>query len=219
MGKMGFADTWIKLILKCIKSVSYSFKVNGRIVGNIEQHRGSPCITHFFFFFFADDSLVFFKANPRNCLNLKECLSTYEAASGQLINYDKSVLKPNTNFQSKSLVKDMLNIQISREHDIYMGVPIFSLRNKMLQFGFLNDQILKKIVARSSKFFSEGGREVLIKAVLRDIPTYVISCFRIHPTLCEEIERICANFWWGAKEYIRKQSTLEGVRLTLSPQK
>jgi hypothetical protein len=40
MHKLGFADAWVRLIMNCVKSVSYSVVVNGNVVGNIILSRG-----------------------------------------------------------------------------------------------------------------------------------------------------------------------------------
>jgi hypothetical protein len=40
MQPMGFACTWIKLIMACVTSVSYSMLVNGNPVGNFQPTRG-----------------------------------------------------------------------------------------------------------------------------------------------------------------------------------
>uniref|UniRef100_A0A803NW04 Reverse transcriptase domain-containing protein n=1 Tax=Cannabis sativa TaxID=3483 RepID=A0A803NW04_CANSA len=40
MEKMGFASTWISLIMKCLSSTSFSFSLNGEIVGNVKPGRG-----------------------------------------------------------------------------------------------------------------------------------------------------------------------------------
>jgi hypothetical protein len=40
MGKMGFDERWIQLIMKCVKSVHYAMLVNGTPVGNIKLLRG-----------------------------------------------------------------------------------------------------------------------------------------------------------------------------------
>ena len=43
------------------------------------------------------------------------------------------------------------------------------------------------------------GREVLVKTVAQDIPTYYMSSFLIPISLCEEFERMTNSFWWGTK--------------------
>lgn len=62
----------------------------------------------------------------------------------------------------------------------------------------------QKLDGWKNKFFSEGGREVLIKAVIQAIPIYAMSCFRIPSTIIREIEFMCANFWWGSSEKGKK---------------
>lgn len=60
------------------------------------------------------------------------------------------------------------------------------------------DRVAMKIDRWKNKFFSEGGREVQIKAVIQVIHTYAMSCFRIPSTINGEIERMMATYWWGA---------------------
>ncbi|KAK2660121.1 hypothetical protein Ddye_006654 [Dipteronia dyeriana] len=40
MRKMGFLVSWIRLIMDCFSTVSYSFKLNGEVIGNINPSRG-----------------------------------------------------------------------------------------------------------------------------------------------------------------------------------
>ncbi|KAL8510649.1 hypothetical protein ACS0TY_017458 [Phlomoides rotata] len=52
--------------------------------------------------------------------------------------------------------------------------------------------------------FSERGKEVLIKAVLQAITIYTITCFWIPTSICNDLERQCARFWWGTSDVGKK---------------
>lgn len=155
-----------------------------------------PSITHLFF---ADDSLMFFKADLNTCKYVKECLDTFEQASGQIINFEKLALSfsPKTEPLNQERVKHYLKICKSRSHELSLGAPSFSLKNKIVQFGYLKERMLKRVDSWNHKQFSKGGNEVLIKAVLQAIPTYAMACFRVPTSLSRELEMICAKFWWG----------------------
>lgn len=210
MLKMGFAIPWVNLILKCIKSVAYSLRINHSIVGTIKPSSGlrqgdplspylfvlcaqglssilnktvqsrlltgvriarnSPTISHLFF---TDDSLLFFKATKNDGIQVRRCLHIYEKASGQMVNYEKSALtfSPNTPIHVIEEVREVFFVAIVKGHDLYLGLPTFSLRSKKIQFSYLRDRLCQRINNWSYKFFSMGGREVMIKSVLQAIPT------------------------------------------------
>ena len=44
---------------------------------------------------------------------------------------------------------------------------------------------------------SKAGKEVLIKAVAQSIPTYTMNVFQLPMKLCDELNAMCAKFWWG----------------------
>ena len=52
--------------------------------------RAFPSISHLLF---ADDSIFFCKAQKKECQIILRILKEYEAASGQLINFDKSSIQ------------------------------------------------------------------------------------------------------------------------------
>ncbi|KAL9411224.1 hypothetical protein AB3S75_044921 [Citrus x aurantiifolia] len=67
--------------------------------------------------------------------------------------------------------------------------------------GFFNDiklKVFNKISSWQHKFFSCGGKKVLIKAAVQAIPAYAMSVFKIPMGICDDIQRIMANFWWGS---------------------
>ncbi|XP_073133915.1 uncharacterized protein [Henckelia pumila] len=172
-----------------------SFESQGCFKG-VRIASSCPSLSHLFF---AEDSLIFFKAEMEDCQSIAECLKNYERASGKVINFEKSALSftPNTVPAMVNRIKSELTIPVVQGHEIYLGLPTFSLRSKKVQFSYLVERILGRIRGWGSKFFSVGGKETLIKSVLQAIPTYAMSCFRIPKGICEEIEKACANFWWG----------------------
>ncbi|XP_073153499.1 uncharacterized protein [Henckelia pumila] len=157
-------------------------------------------------FILCDDSLIFFKASMEEGARVRECLARYERASGQCVNFEKSTLSfsPNTNPQLIEAIKAILTISVVQRHDLYLGLPTVSMRSKKMQFKYLLERLHKRINGWGHKDFSKGGKEVLIKSVLQVVPTSAMPCFKIPVALCEDIEKECANFWWGVEKGKRK---------------
>ena len=64
----------------------------------------------------------------------------------------------------------------------------------------------RKIAGWKGRLLSKADKEVLIKAVAQATPTYTMSCFKILDTLCQELNSMVRNFWWGQKENERKMA-------------
>ncbi|XP_024190017.1 uncharacterized protein LOC112193983 [Rosa chinensis] len=78
--RLGFDESWIHVIMQCVKSVRYSFLINGQPRGYLAPTRGLR----------QDDSLLFGKANLEECSHIQDVLLDYELASGQKVNFSKS---------------------------------------------------------------------------------------------------------------------------------
>jgi hypothetical protein len=127
MKKLGFCDPFVQNVMKCVRSMSYRFKVNGNITDTIVPGRGlhqgdlislylflvcgrgfsallheaeargeitsiklapsAPSVNHLLF---ADDSLLLLEASTESAATVNAILQAYEAASGQVINREKS---------------------------------------------------------------------------------------------------------------------------------
>ena len=48
------------------------------------------------------------------------------------------------------------------------------------------------------------GREILIKAIAQATSMYTMNCFKLHDSLCNELNSLMRNFWWGQREKERK---------------
>ena len=148
---------------------------------------------------FADDSLVFTRASVADCQNLKRIFDCYSTASSQLFNFEKSSMFLSGNIQDgqASSIKDIFQLNIVSRHERYLGLPSMIGRKRSNFFNDIKLKIYNKVSSCQHKFFSCGGTEVLIKAAALAIPTYAMSIFKIPLGICDDIQRVIANFWWG----------------------
>lgn len=82
----------------------------------------------------------------------------------------------------------------------YLGLPNMIGRRKKESFQYLKDKVNSRIRDWSIRWLSQGGKEVFIKSILQAIPTYAMSCFLLPNSLCGDLEKIFANFWWQKKQ-------------------
>ena len=81
--------------------------------------------------------------------------------------------------------------------DTYLGLPTLIGRAKYQTFSFLKDRVWKKLQGWKGTMLSRAGKEVLIKSVSQSIPTYIMGVFLLPSTLCDDLNALCAKFWWG----------------------
>jgi hypothetical protein len=72
-------------------------------------------------------------------------------------------------------------------------------------FKSTKERLAKRSTRWAERFMSSGAKEVLIKSVAQDIPTYVMGVFKLLGNLCEEMTRMIHYFWW------REESSLVGL--------
>ena len=81
--------------------------------------------------------------------------------------------------------------------ETYLGLPTLVGRAKYHTFSYLKDRIWKKLQGWKGLLLSRASKEILIKAVAQSIPTYTMSVFQLPLKLCDELDALCAKFWWG----------------------
>lgn len=77
-------------------------------------------------------------------------------------------------------------------------------RNKRASLNYIKERVWNKLQGWKEPLLSQAGREVLLKAVVEAILTFVMSCFRLPMSLCHEIEMLIRKFWWGQQGEQRK---------------
>ncbi|KAH9735375.1 reverse transcriptase domain-containing protein [Citrus sinensis] len=149
---------------------------------------------------FADDSLVFSRASSVDCRHLKKIFEVYAAASGQIFNFEKSSIFFSTNTKQSQMdeIRSIFNLNVVSRHERYLGLPSMMGRKKTNFFNYVKLRVLNKLTSWESKFFSCGGKEVLIKAVAQAVPAYAMSVFKIPQSICDDIQKAVAKFWWSS---------------------
>ena len=51
---------------------------------------------------------------------------------------------------------------------------------------------------------SREGQETFLKALIRATPTYVMSCFQLPVSICDDMRKSIANHWWGVENGKKK---------------
>lgn len=95
-------------------------------------------------------------------------------------------------------VRGYLPDTVVKKHEKYLGLPTEMGRSKKEVFGWHRDRVWNKMQFFCHKLLSKAGKEVLVKAVIQAIPTYVMGCFRLLDYHLHEIESIISRFWWGS---------------------
>ena len=128
-------------------------------------------------------------------------LGVYESASSQKINPDKSSVffSPNTPSATRDEILNSLGPMQDSQHKKYLGLPSLIGKSKTQVFVEIKEIVGKKLAGWKGKLLSIGGREVLVKAVAQAVPTYTMSCFQLPKSLCDDLERMMKNFWWGQR--------------------
>ena len=158
--------------------------------------RGAPTISNLMF---VNDSILFCQATTREVEVINEVLQTYANASGQCINMEKSSVyfSSNTCGSQRDVIVSMLGVKEVERFESYLGLPTLVGLAKYQTFSFLKDRVSKKLQGCKGTMLSKVGKEVLIKAIAQAILTYTMGVFQLPLKLCDELNSLCAKFWWG----------------------
>lgn len=81
-------------------------------------------------------------------------------------------------------------------HDRYLGLPIVLGINRFERFSYIKDRLWKKLKRWKEKLLSAAGKDIFIKIVGQSLLIYLMNCFLLPKTFCEDLQRILSQFWW-----------------------
>ncbi|XP_075636695.1 uncharacterized protein LOC142608925 [Castanea sativa] len=186
------------LFLLCAEgftSLLFKAEYEGKLHG-VQICRRVPSISNLLF---ADDSLIFCQANQEEVKVISDTLQLHAEASGQCINFEKSSVyfSGNTFERQKQWIKKSLGVKEVDRFYSYLGLPTLVGRAKYQTFAYIKERVWKELQGWKGRMLSRVGKEVLIKAVSQTIPTYTMGVFLLPAKLCNELDALCARFWWG----------------------
>ncbi|CAN6583316.1 unnamed protein product [Malus baccata var. baccata] len=145
--------------------------VHDKLLDGVKLGASGPIISHIFF---ADDTLLFLKADGKNCQNLVDLINMYCDASGQQVNFQKSSVYFGANIPQRvsAELANILRVKVVNDPGAYLGVPAIWGRSKKRGLAYIKEKIMGKVQGWKHKLLSTAGREVLVKAVVQAIPAY-----------------------------------------------
>ncbi|XP_062152086.1 uncharacterized protein LOC133860513 [Alnus glutinosa] len=192
----------------------FQAEASGWLTGVPSSPRG-PRLNHLFF---ADDSLLFCRATSRDWQRLSLLLERYEKASGQQLNKEKTYIffSRNSSQVARDCILQLSGVPSTQRFDKYLGLPALVGKSRVGEFKCIKDRIWKRLQDWKTKFLSQVGKEIMLKAVIQAIPTYSMSIFLFPVGLSSEINSLMQNFWWGHKDNSSKIHWMSWKKLGFS---
>lgn len=184
----------------------------------IRVARKCPKINHLLF---ADDTMIFTRSDPQSCDALLDILTSYELASGQKINPQKSSITFSRKTPTETRDRVKLQLSIEKEGGVgkYLGLPEHFGRKKKDLFSSIIDRMHQRSINWSTQFLSTAGKAIMLQTVLSAIPTYPMTCFLLPVSLCKRIQSELTRFWWDSTPGEKKICWVSWDTLTQSKSK
>ncbi|GAA0163406.1 hypothetical protein LIER_39590 [Lithospermum erythrorhizon] len=200
--QLNFSHKWINLIMDYVTSVSYSVLVNGELQ-RISLGANTPTFSHLMF---ADDTLLLGRASVTEAATFMSILKQYEPWSGELINPQKSAVQfsPNVSGELRAAITDILGMPEVATHGKYLELPTSLGASKEEISSSILNRVKAKVEGWKPRLLSKVGKEIFIKSVLQVIPNYPMQCFLLPKQVCNKINSILTNYWWGVTEKKKK---------------
>lgn len=188
------------LFILCVEAFSamLSQAENSGLLHGARVCQSAPPISHLFF---VDDSLIFGRTSPDEIHVVRDIIYRFSCASRQRVNYYKSEVAFSRCISAdiSATLGSLCGVPIVQKHCLYLGLLASVGRSKKEVFRAIEERINKKLKNWKTRTLSQVGKLVLLKSVAQSIPSYVMNCFLLSPSVIYRINQCMARFWWGQK--------------------
>lgn len=154
---------------------------------------------------YADDTIFLLPDNLNYARNLKFILCLFEKLSVLKINFNKSeVFCFGKAKEKENLYSQLFTCRVGALPMKYLGIPIDEKRILRKDWNEMENKIEKKLGCGKGKLQSIGGRLILIKSSLTNVPMYMISFYRLPVGVRDRIDFFRKRFFWQEDQGIRK---------------
>ena len=98
----------------------------------------------------------------------------------------------------------VLGCNVGKIPFMYLDLPIGGNPQRLSFWDPIVNRIKSRPSGWNSRFFSFGGRLILLKAVMTSLPVYALSFFKAPSGIICSIESLLNKFFWGGSEDCRK---------------
>jgi hypothetical protein len=135
--------------------------------------------------------------------NLHNLLLHFSTATGLHINFDKSTFVPIHLDQAlANSLASTLGCPVSSFPQNYLGLPLSTHKLGISAFAPLIAKIDKRLAGWIGSLLSLAGRGVLIRAVIRALPTHIMSALLLPISVILDIDKRCRAFFWIGKDKV-----------------
>lgn len=150
---------------------------------------------------YTDNTLFMFDGPLKEAKVARNILMWFEACSGVSVNTKKNQF-------CVKLIMWMLGVPFWRFGIVNLVPSLILIRGFLLGAKYrsiliwdpLLDKVGRRLALWKSCYLSKGGRLVLIKSTLQNLPVYILYCRLMPVTVVYEVERIIRRFLWGTME-------------------
>lgn len=83
----------------------------------------------------------------------------------------------------------------------YLGLPLSSHKLKLSAFRPIIDKVDRRLAGWKGKLLSIGGRSILVRVVLRSLPSYAMGAILLPAGTIQEIDKRCRAFFWTGEDH------------------